>query len=249
MMESRKCVALAASLGLCAVAPAQNFPHVNFYWTTPGGQTTLWSGESIVLSLWAAWDDPDWPVFAEGQFNIALSGWHASDAFATHRDWTFGTEDDGGTGFLGRRPDLPEPQGNDTLRFIPDPGDQGYVLLDLGGGSARIEGRWSSGGYSGEHIELVAPMDDHILVPETNPIEVFRLGFIAGDGPRSINIETDFTGAALRWAMWDWYLHFTPATFTDASITLRIIPAPAGLGVLALAGLFAAQRRRAVVCA
>lgn len=220
-----------ALIGTC-MAHA-DLPHITFTWATPGGQTEFQPGESTVLSLWASWDDPDWPVFDAALFNINVTGWNGTDSFATHKDWTFGTEDDGGTDYLGRRPFI---EGADSLRTNPPPGGQTYALVDQGPGQVQIQGQFDDPPM----IVLLTTVTADDPNPVINPIEVFRLGLTAGDPERDITLTTVFDYTSLRKELV--VNGATEATFTDATITMHIVPAPAS--ALALLGLAAIRRRR-----
>lgn len=217
-MRTSVVCALVGVAGLATSAAAQSLTF------SISGPTTVLPGDTATYTVSAAWSglpttDPG-DHFAGGAWFINIAD-AAGDLFD-------GRESAG----LGRAT---------KFRNFPSGPQQGipnHTTPLVGDVSVGMTGT-ASGRWEGAQIPQIFSG-----TPDTsNPVTFMTFNITFGDvGVR--NLSTDFSVAAIAQGPLGIPIELTPAQWTDAKLTVTVVPAPASLALLGLGGLVAIRRRR-----
>ncbi len=223
--------------GLSVLAQPAAAQHVNYFWSVVEGSTTLQPGESVTLQL-NALRTPGFPKttnYGGGRFTVLINGWGESDALITNTDGTFSPEnlDDTPSNYLGRKPSGFFNGGFFTPGYRASPFQLGYELQLISPNVQELISNLSDPGINHSQAVLLNPGDP------ANPDHFFRIKYVAGNSLGVRNFQSAFTFSFVNRGGIP-----TPATFTDGSIEITVVPSSSAVSLLAFSAGALWRRRR-----
>ncbi len=207
---------IAAFVAVAGLAAAAN-AQVTYSWSVVSGSTTLNPGESVTVALSATHAGQ---FYAGGKFNVRIDGLTDGTAGASE------AAGDTDVVYSGRR------HNGAFGGFRNFPSVITYTLV-----GNVLQG--SAVGGSIDHAVIVPLLGGN---PDTAAtVEFFRMTYTAGSTVGLRTIVSQFTNSQVGMPPVG-----IPAaqSFTDGSIDINVVPAPASLALLGLGGLVAGRRRR-----